>query len=104
MAGAMNDGEMAELKVGPTEEDKILITKINGKIHATGIKCTHFGFPLSKGVLFDDKVVCPLHVAAFNVTTGNLESAPGLDGLPVFSVSERDGKHYVHVPLPLPNR
>lgn len=38
------------------------------------------------------------------MTTGNLESAPGMDGLPVFKVEEKDGKHFVHVPLPLPNK
>lgn len=93
---------MKDLKVGPKDNDKVLISRINGKLYAVGNSCTHFGFGLNNGQLFDDKVVCPLHAASFNVTTGAAESAPGLDGLPTFQIVEKEGKHYVHVPLPLP--
>jgi hypothetical protein len=27
-----------------------------------------------------------------------------MDGLPLFDVSEKDGKHYVTVPIPLPRK
>jgi nitrite reductase/ring-hydroxylating ferredoxin subunit len=101
-ADQLNDGEMKELKVGPKDEDKVLISKYQGKLYASGNYCTHFGAPLNTGLLFDDKVVCPWHVAAFNVTTGALEGAPGLDGLPTFKIVEKDGKQFVEVPVPLP--
>jgi nitrite reductase/ring-hydroxylating ferredoxin subunit len=83
-ASSLNDGEMKELKVGPKDDDKILISRVNGKLHAVGNYCSHFGAPLATGQLFDDKVVCPWHAAAFSVVTGTLEGAPGIDGLPVF--------------------
>lgn len=98
----LNDGEMKELKVGPKDEDKVLISRIKGQLYAVGNYCSHFGAPLSTGLLFDDKVLCPWHLAAFNVTTGALEHAPGKDGLPTFKIVEKDGKHYVEVPEPLP--
>lgn len=75
---------MKELKVGPKDDDKVLISRIKGKLHAVGNYCSHFGAPLGTGLLFDDKVLCPWHAAAFNVVTGALENAPGIDGLPVF--------------------
>jgi nitrite reductase/ring-hydroxylating ferredoxin subunit len=34
---------MKELKVGPKDEDKVLISRVNGKIHAVGNYCSHFG-------------------------------------------------------------
>ena len=93
---------MKDLKVGPKDDDKVLISRYQGKIHAVGNYCTHFGAPLHTGQLFDDKVYCPWHAAAFSVVTGALEGAPGVDGLPRFDVVERDGKFFVQVPTNLP--
>lgn len=86
---------MRELKVGPKDDDKVLISRIQGKIHAVGNYCPHFGAPMSTGQLFDDKVICPWHAAGFSVVTGALETGPSVDGLPVFTVVERDGKFFV---------
>jgi nitrite reductase/ring-hydroxylating ferredoxin subunit len=101
-AADLKDGEMKELKVGPKDDDKVLISRVNGKLHAVGNYCTHFGAPLATGLLFDDKVLCPWHAASFSVVTGALEGAPGLDGLPKFAITEIDGKAVVTVPVPLP--
>lgn len=101
-AKELKDGDMKELKVGPKDEDKVLISRVAGKIHAVGNYCSHFGAPLSTGLLFDDKVLCPWHAASFSVVTGAIENAPGKDGLPKFEVSEKDGKYFVKVPVPLP--
>ena len=73
----------------------MLIARYNGKIYAIGNFCSHFGVPLENGELFDDKILCPAHTAGFSVVTGEPEQAPGLDGIPTFSVVERDGKHFV---------
>ena len=89
---------MRELKVGDDKRDKVLVSKVHGKIHAIGAYCSHFGAPLVNGQLFDDKVLCPLHAAGFSVVTGAIDSAPGLDGVPKYDVAEIDGKHYVKVP------
>jgi nitrite reductase/ring-hydroxylating ferredoxin subunit len=93
---------MKELKIGPKDEDKVLIAKYKGKLYSVGNFCTHFGAPLSTGVLFEDKVVCPWHGAGFNITTGAHNSAPAVDGLPTFEITEKGGKFYVRVPDPLP--
>lgn len=95
---------MKDLKVGPGDEDKVLITRYQGKLYAVGNYCSHFGAPMSTGQLFDDKVVCPWHAASFSVVTGALEGAPGVDGLPTFAIVERDGKHFVQVPPQLPRK
>lgn len=89
---------MQSLKVGPADGDKILISRYKGKLYATGNFCSHFGVPLEGGMLFDDKVMCPAHAAGFSVITGEPENAPALDGLPSFSIVERDGKFFVKLP------
>jgi len=94
-----------ELQVGPNEkEDKVLITRYQGKLYAVGAFCTHFGAPLVNGVLFDDKVLCPWHAAGFSVTSGALEYAPGMEALPKYEVFEKDSKWFVRVPEKLEKR
>ena len=95
---------MKELKVGPKDDDKVLISRVQGKLYAVGNYCSHFGAPLSTGLMFDDKVLCPWHAAAFSVKTGAVENAPGMDSLPKFDISEKEGKHFVTVPMPLPRK
>jgi nitrite reductase/ring-hydroxylating ferredoxin subunit len=48
--------------------------------------CTHFGAPLTTGVLFDDKIICPWHSAGFSVVDGTCENSPAMDNLPRFEV------------------
>lgn len=85
----LKDGEMKEVEVGGT---KVLLFKSDGKFHATGAKCSHYGAPLAKGVFCDGTVRCPWHGACFNVATGDIEDYPGLDSIPTFDVEVVDGK------------
>mmetsp|Transcript_18743 Transcript_18743/g.28771 ORF Transcript_18743/g.28771 Transcript_18743/m.28771 type:complete len:493 (-) Transcript_18743:166-1644(-) len=89
---------MMEVKVGAGKQDKVLVAKFKGEVYAIGAYCSHFGAPLAKGVLFDDKVMCPYHAAGFSVKTGALEFAPGRDGVPSYPVTQKDGKYFVTVP------
>ena len=101
-AAELGEGEMKEIKVGPKDSDKVLIARNKGKLHAVGAYCTHFGAPLSWGVLFNDKVLCPFHGAGFNIETGAIDGAPALDSLAKFDIVEKDGKSYVKIPEVLP--
>jgi nitrite reductase/ring-hydroxylating ferredoxin subunit len=42
----IGEGEMRELKVGDGEQDKVLISRYQGKLYAVGAYCSHFGAPL----------------------------------------------------------
>jgi nitrite reductase/ring-hydroxylating ferredoxin subunit len=66
----LKDGEARDLKVGPNDADTILVAKFNGKMYAVGNTCPHLGAPLSSGLFFGDKIICPWHGAAFNVVSG----------------------------------
>ena len=78
---------MKEVEVG---EGKALLVHQNGEWSALGAKCTHYGAPLSKGCLGNDRVRCPWHGACFNISSGDIEDFPGLDSLPKFQVSVGD--------------
>ena len=48
------------------ETHPVLLVKEGGEVTALGAKCTHYGFPLAKGVLCKGTIRCPLHGACFN--------------------------------------
>ena len=83
--------------MGPLKEDAVLLCKVNGVYYCVSNKCSHAGAPLSTGVLFDDKVKCPWHNAAFSVKDvlilhiyiskkGSMEEGPMFNGLNTFPV------------------
>ncbi|XP_004343807.1 disulfide oxidoreductase [Capsaspora owczarzaki ATCC 30864] len=79
----LKDGEMKEVAVG---EGKALLVNQKGVYSAIGHACSHYGAPLKNGVLHNGHVRCPWHGACFNVTTGDIEDFPGLDGVKKFDV------------------
>lgn len=66
-ADELKNGDMRSIKVGEKDDEKVLISRYQGKLYATGNFCSHFGVPLEGGMLFDDKVLCPAHSAAFSI-------------------------------------
>uniref|UniRef100_A0A8C1MSP8 Apoptosis inducing factor mitochondria associated 5 n=1 Tax=Cyprinus carpio TaxID=7962 RepID=A0A8C1MSP8_CYPCA len=75
----LKDGEMMEVEVG---DHNVLLVRCDGVYSAISNQCTHYGAPLSKGVLSGQRVRCPWHGSCFNVKTGDLEEYPGIDCLP----------------------
>ena len=98
------EGQMREIQVGATDKDTILIVKIDGELYACGSKCSHFGAPLSKGMLFDDRIYCPFHLASFSAKTGYPDNGPMMDGIPTYKIWEESGKVHVEVPKKLHHR
>ena len=50
----------------------IFLTKIGGKIYAMDAVCSHYYGYLPKGELRDHTVVCPVHKAQFDISTGKV--------------------------------
>ena len=76
------------LKVVTAKGQEILLTNVEGTIYAISRRCGHMNAPLEEGVLRGKEVVCPMHGARFDVTTGQkvsepvLAPPPGVDKLP----------------------
>lgn len=93
------DGHMRDIQIGDDKEkDVILVVRHQGQLYAVGSKCSHFGAPLSTGMLFDDLVICPWHYAVFDIKTGYHEAGPMINALPKYEIWEKDGKVHVKVP------
>uniref|UniRef100_A0A8C2CD12 Apoptosis inducing factor mitochondria associated 5 n=1 Tax=Cyprinus carpio TaxID=7962 RepID=A0A8C2CD12_CYPCA len=88
----LKDGEMMEVEVG---DHNVLLVRCDGVYSAISNQCTHYGAPLSKGVLSGQRVRCPWHGSCFNVKTGDLEEYPGIDCLPCHKVKVENNKVYV---------
>jgi NADPH-dependent 2,4-dienoyl-CoA reductase/sulfur reductase-like enzyme/nitrite reductase/ring-hydroxylating ferredoxin subunit len=76
-------------------EEKILLVRVEGKVHAVGHECPHYQEKLEKGVLFGHEVVCKSHFARLDVTTGKMISPPALNDLPTYPVKEENGDVFV---------
>jgi NADPH-dependent 2,4-dienoyl-CoA reductase/sulfur reductase-like enzyme/nitrite reductase/ring-hydroxylating ferredoxin subunit len=94
-AGELKDGEMKQVSAAGID---ILLAHVEGKYHAVGALCPHYGAPLAEGVLSGERIVCPWHHACFNATTGDLEEPPALDSLPCYEVSVEGGSVIVRLP------
>ncbi|KAG5682222.1 hypothetical protein PVAND_011588 [Polypedilum vanderplanki] len=89
----INDIAENEMKEFVIDNDKkILLVKQEGRIHAIGSECSHYGAPLVMGSLGEGRIRCPWHGACFNIETGDIEDFPGLDSIPCYQViiEERD--------------
>ncbi|RJP81044.1 MAG: pyridine nucleotide-disulfide oxidoreductase [Candidatus Zixiibacteriota bacterium] len=91
----LSDGEM---KIFSQDGVEVLLVRIDGRYHALGPHCTHYGAPLDQGVLHGERIVCPWHAAQFSAVTGGLVEPPGLNVLPRYEVEIRGGEVIVKVP------
>lgn len=59
---ALNNGDKVEAEVEGIEGGKVLLVKLDDKVHAMNANCTHYGAPLKTGVLAPDgRLTCPWH-------------------------------------------
>ncbi len=77
------------------DEKKVMILRLNGKIHACGNECSHYGAPLTDGVLNGSEITCPWHNARFDATSGRMTSAPALNDLPHYEVKIEGSTVYI---------
>jgi NADPH-dependent 2,4-dienoyl-CoA reductase/sulfur reductase-like enzyme/nitrite reductase/ring-hydroxylating ferredoxin subunit len=86
------DGAMLAGHVG---DDAVLIARRGGQFFAIGATCSHYGGPLSQGLMVDDTVRCPWHHACFSLRTGEALRAPALSPIACWSTELREGKVFV---------
>jgi nitrite reductase/ring-hydroxylating ferredoxin subunit len=58
----LTNGDKVEVEVEGIEGGKVLLVKLDDKVHAMNANCTHYGAPLKTGVLAPDgRLTCPWH-------------------------------------------
>jgi len=66
-------GKMRHFEVNGKE---VLVANVAGEFYATSDRCPHSNARLSMGKLEGTTLICPLHFARFDVTTGELQAGP----------------------------
>lgn len=61
------------------------------RVHALLDRCPHRGGPLSQGIVFGDRVACPLHNWSIGLADG-CAAAPDEGSTPCFAVRVEDGQ------------
>ena len=62
-----------------------------GEVFALLDRCPHKGGPLSQGIVFGNRVACPLHNWSIGLCDGQA-AAPDEGGTPAFAVKVEDGQ------------
>jgi len=65
---------------------KIALFYLDGKVYAVDDTCSHRGAPLSEGMCRMGQVMCPLHAARFDLTTGAALCPPAKTGVTAYAV------------------
>ena len=75
----IKSGEMFSTTVDGT---KLLLSRIDGQVHAVIDKCTHLGMPMRKGEFDGQVITCPFHGSRFDIKSGeNLDWVSGVMGV-----------------------
>lgn len=88
----LEDGKPTAVKV---DGEEILLLRRGDRVHACGARCTHWNYPLERGVAEDTTLTCPWHGARFDAETGEATTPPAMNHLGCYSVKIDDGDVYV---------
>ena len=79
------------------DNQKILLSNLDGKIFATDRICTHAEADLSTGILSEEGLRCPLHLSVFNLETGTPQNPPAEKPLKTYNVKIEQNEIFVEV-------
>ena len=82
-------------------EESLLIYATENGYYAYPDRCTHEDVPLSDGYLVKGTIVCRLHGAKFELTTGRCLRAPASKNLQGYAVAVRDHHLWVNLSQPI---
>lgn len=73
----------------------VCLANVDGEIYAVDDDCTHISGPLDQGELEGCVLTCPLHLARFDVRTGQVLRGPARENLPTYAVRVEGSDIYV---------
>jgi apoptosis-inducing factor 3 len=98
---AIPDGGMLGGHVG---DEAVLLARRGDDIFAISATCSHYGGPLTEGLVVGETVHCPWHHARFCLRTGEAIGAPAFNPMSCWRTEQRDGKVFVREKIEPPAR
>lgn len=83
------EGEIRQVEL--SDGRVLAVCRIDGEIFATDDLCTHGEASLSEGELEGHELLCPFHLGAFDVRTGEATRSPCFEALRTYAVTIEDG-------------
>ena len=72
------------------DDRMVAVVNLDGTFYAIDNICTHAYAELCDGMIFGDRIQCPLHGAQFNIRTGAAETPPAYEPLKAYPVRVTD--------------
>jgi NADPH-dependent 2,4-dienoyl-CoA reductase/sulfur reductase-like enzyme/nitrite reductase/ring-hydroxylating ferredoxin subunit len=87
------DGDLRENVplLGHADGEAVVLVRSNGRVHALGATCTHYGGPLAEGIVAGGTLRCPWHHACFDLETGRAHG-PAIASVACYEVKLDNGK------------
>ncbi len=94
--GELADGEARRVDVAG---HAVCVVRVGEKVYALGDVCSHADYSLSEGEVWADEcgIECPKHGSLFSLETGEPETLPATQPVPVYAVSIEGGDVFVEV-------
>ena len=82
------------------EGHRIALVRIQDDFYAIGDQCSHADYSLSEGDVYEREreIECWKHGSTFSLVTGEPQSLPATQPVPVYSVKVEDGDVLVELP------
>ena len=71
--------------------EAVAVFRVEDDVYALANRCSHAEASLSEGEVFDGEVECPLHGAAFDITSGKALTLPATQPVATYRTEVRDG-------------
>jgi nitrite reductase/ring-hydroxylating ferredoxin subunit len=86
---ALPEGAVAAAKL---HDHTVVLTRVNGVVHALSDRCAHRGGALHEGRLVDGCIECPLHGSRYRLEDGSVERGPSAYPQPRYETRVSDGR------------
>jgi 3-phenylpropionate/trans-cinnamate dioxygenase ferredoxin component len=93
-------GKLSELPVGErlgawVSGIKVLVANLGDRLVAVDEQCTHMECSLLDAPMKEAIIVCPRHLAAFDIRTGKVLRGPATEDLPTWNVKVEGDEIFV---------
>jgi 3-phenylpropionate/trans-cinnamate dioxygenase ferredoxin subunit len=93
--GSASDVPEGTVRVVECAGRSLALANVDGELFAIDNVCTHDAGPLGEGELFQGRVICPRHGAAFDPKSGKVLTLPAVRDVAAFEVTLEGDDVYI---------